>query len=226
MGKRAVKRGCRWRGVKAPAKAAIRRALRDVGGSVREFHATEIVNPSSGSPWKDIPFDRRLTAFDLEADLLVAVADDVPYVYVSGEQYYTELAPHLEVAGGPVMNHKEALKKVFFAALLKHLRHSGRTPAVVIDSEAALPNAIKIQSIRKPQGFCEGGVIHVESWVEEGLQLADLAAYTLNRVFHVKQRQLDGKSGASDRPVEALHERLRPKLVADPTGQRDDEEIV
>jgi hypothetical protein len=195
------------------AKTAIRRALRSIGGGVREFHATEIVNPRSRSAWKHLAFAKRLEAFDFLSALLIDVVESVPYVYVSGEQYYKELAPRLPVAGGPVVKHKTALKKVFFGSLLPHLKRPNRQAAVVVDSETTLRGAIKIQDIRMPEGVYEGGVIHAESWVEEGLQLADLAAYTLNRVFHVEQRRLDGKSGPFDARVEALHERLRPKLV-------------
>jgi hypothetical protein len=195
------------------AKVAIQKALRDIGGGVRELHATEIVNPGSSSAWKGVPLEKRLAALHLGSELLVHITQLVAYIYVSGEQYYAQLVPQIEAAGVQVTEHKAALKKVFFACLLERLRRPGREVAVVLDSETPIPDAIKIQGIRKPEGFYEGGVIYAESWVEEGLQLADLAAYTLNRIFHVKQRRLDGKSGLFDGPIETLHERLRPKLV-------------
>jgi len=194
-------------------KSAIQDALVDVDQGIREFHATEIVNPDSKSLWKGVPLAKRLKAFDFETALLVDAAESVLYTYISGEQYYRDFVPRILQAGGTKMDHKAALKKVFFARLPGRMRHPNRKAAVVLDSEVSLHDAIKIQDIREPEWFYEGGVIHAESWVEEGLQLADLAAYTLNRVFHVKQRRLYGKSGPFDDRIDALYGRLRPKLI-------------
>jgi len=85
--------------------------------------------------------------------------------------------------------------------------------AIVVDSPTALPDKIKIQGVREAAGVYKGGIIYAESWREEGLQLADLAAYTLNRVFHIKQRLADGKANRFDEVIDGLYKRLRTKLI-------------
>lgn len=179
---------------------------------VREFHANEIVNPSSQSAWKKVSLADRLGAFDLMSNLLIEVAKSILYVYVSGEQYFDELAPQIQAAGEKEPSHKKALEKVFFKALLGHLEDRGETiPAIVVDSTTALPNGI--HAIRNTDNVYAEGILHADSRMEEGLQLADLAAYTLNRVFHVKQRQLDGKLGRFDAPIQTLYWRMQPKMT-------------
>lgn len=56
-------------------------------------------------------------------------------------------------------------------------------------------------------------MIHADSRVEMGLQLADFAAYTINRVYHVNQRQCDGKMSHFDELIKQAYERIKSKLL-------------
>jgi len=144
----------------------------------------------TSSPNSSLPVAKRLDALQFLADRLVEQADLVLFTCVSGEQFNTEILPRLIELGAPTMGHEAALRHVFFNSLLRFMRAMRGELGIIVDSRVALPDAIKIQAVREPLGIYEGGVIYADSSAEEGLQLADLAAYTLNRMFHVKQRRL------------------------------------
>ena len=129
------------------------------------------------------------------------------------EQFNAELLPRLLERGGLTIDHEAVLKDVFFKALFQFMRRLDGEMAIVVDSPTALPDKIKIQGVREAAGVYKGGIIYAESWREEGLQLADLAAYTLNRVFHIKQRLADGKANRFDEVIDGLYKRLRTKLI-------------
>ncbi|NVJ10682.1 DUF3800 domain-containing protein [Myxococcus sp. AM001] len=65
--------------------------------------------------------------------------------------------------------------------------------------------------------YCDG-VFRVDSRVVPGLQLADLAAYPLNRIFHIKSRLSQGlELGPFDEPILDLYlaNRSKYQLILD-----------
>lgn len=118
------------------------------------------------------------------------------------------------------MKHKPALHKVFFDALIStwcpgaQSWINGREIALVFDSEKDLGcEDMALQSMRSPEGFYEGSLIHVDSRVEIGVQLADVVAYTFNRIHHAHHRQILGRTNAFDELILNAAERLTPKLI-------------
>lgn len=195
------------------AKRSLSRRLRELDAGLREFHAIEIVNPGSKSAWRALSADKRFHVLEFLAAQLVEHAALLAYVYVSGEQFNAELLPRILERGGAELDHEAVLKDVFFKVLLQFMRRMGDEMAIIADSPTALPDKIKIQDVRDPTGLYQRGIIYAESWREEGLQLADLAAYTLNRVFHIKQRRADGRASRFDDVIDGLIEELRTKTV-------------
>jgi hypothetical protein len=191
----------RYRSVKVELTAA----LSALSPPIEEFHAAEILNPSR-SEWKSVSPETRLHLLGLLTDLLADNAEFVGLCYVSGEQY-----PKLVTAAkkDPKMTYKTALRKVFFDCLIGLFRTSGQDYAIVADSPKRLRNEIKIQASRYPEGLYEKGVIYADSRHVEGLQLADLAAYMVNRIYHINQRQLDGRLNQFDRIIESALNRVR-----------------
>lgn len=187
--------------------------LQELDAGLHEFHANEIVHPGTNSVWRAVPIVKRLDALRLLADQLINNAEIVAYVYISGEQYKSEILPRIIERGHPKIDYKKALKIVFFNTLIKFMRAKSEKMAIIVDSPDPLPDEMKIQDVRDSTGVYQGGIIYSESWREEGLQLADIAAYTLNRIFHIKQRRIDGKSSQFDEVIHNLFNRLRPKMV-------------
>jgi hypothetical protein len=110
------------------------------------------------------------------------------YVYVSGEQFESTIRPQLASHGVPFKTHKEVLEHVFYNRLFSLLRQEGASFAIVADSRVPLTNALQIEAARDPRAILGGGVISVDSRVECGVQLADLLAFSLNRLHHARHR--------------------------------------
>jgi hypothetical protein len=187
--------------------------LAAVSPQVEEFHATEIVNPGARSVWSRVPINTRVRVLNRLVDMIEDSAQRIFYCYVSGEQCRGEMMSKIEARGIGALDHKKALHKVFFNAVLQHVQTERINTAIVVDSSTPLPNALKIQAVVDPQGIYEDGIIYVDSRVEVGLQLADLAAYLVNRIHHTRQRLIDGKRGPFDELVIDLVSRLSPLLV-------------
>lgn len=142
------------------AKAQLSAALADLGSDFTEFHATEIVNPRSNSPWKRIPSEERIRSLSLLVNVLAESVESILFCYVSGEQYYADLQPRILAVEGPKMSHKAALQQGFFQGIIDYLRPaeqmcSGqREVAIVLDSTKPLGrDKIELRSLRDPQGF-------------------------------------------------------------------------
>jgi Protein of unknown function (DUF3800) len=175
--------------------------LRAIGNGVTEFHAAEIVNAPRSSPWQTVSL---ATRYDALRKLIAILKDTVSVVFhcfVSGEQYNAELKHKASVSGIQPLETEKALRHVFFNNLIPFLQTTGQKTAIVVDSSKELSSAIRIQRAAEPPSFYEGGVIYVDSRHEPGVQLADIAAYIMNRVHHVRQRLLDGKRGPFDELV-------------------------
>ena len=178
--------------------------LTEMGPEIDEFHATEIVNPKVRSPWRQISLRERVHLFEQLAQILVKSAEFICLCQVSGEQY-----PQIMAGINPKMTYKTALQNVFLTSLHRLCLVEEMDTAIIVDSTTPLHDAIKIRLFRAPVGFYEGGVIYADSRNELGLQLADLAAFMLNRIHHIKRRQIEGKSSPFDIPIEAVLNSIR-----------------
>jgi hypothetical protein len=193
-------------------KTTLQKSLARIGFGVKEFHATEIVNPTSKSAWKSISSEKRLIAFTEIVDALVEFAEQVFHLPLKEKQYCNQLQPKILERGGDSLNREATLRKAFFGGLIRQLRRSNMEAAIIIDSKKALRDAIKIRELRDPTGFYLGSVIEVDSSEEEGLQLADLAAYLINRIYRVRERLTAGKFNDFDEIVENGYSQIRPIL--------------
>jgi len=186
-------------------KMELTAALRTLSPAIEEFHAAEIVNPSRPE-WKSIIPKTRLDLLGLLTNLLADNTEFVGLCYVSGERY-TKIVTAAKK--DPKMTYKTAVRKVFFDSLIDLFRASGEDYAIVADSPKRLKNEIKIRASRYPEGLYENGVIYADSRDVGGLQLADLAAYMTNRIYHISQRQLDKRANQFDRIIESALNRIR-----------------
>lgn len=189
-------------------KAALADKPRQLPRGLHEFHATQIVNPGS-SAWQRHSTRQRLDTLALLYELLLQYADQILFGFVSGEQFDAEMRAQLpaELSG---IKSKEALKKVFFNCLIPYLKTRSSDSAILMDSDRETENQLRIQAVADPTGLYQSGVLHVDSRWELGIQLADLAAYTFNRLFHVKSRAQKGKLGPFDELIVDTMQKLQP----------------
>lgn len=190
----------------------IRAGLSTLPPEITEYHATEILNPSSKSPWKKASLEQRKQSVELLLSLLAQNAELIVHCHLSDEQFQAEFLPKITAAGQPPVKYKKALEKVFFNCLVRYLQPGLAANAIVVDSDVALLDEIKIRGWAIPGQIYEDGPIFAGSSDVEGLQLADFAAFLLNRIHHVRQRALNGKDNEFDRFFLEAVEILRPKL--------------
>jgi hypothetical protein len=181
--------------------------LRELGGNIREFHATEIVNPGTASPWRQIPTDTRTACLSFLARILFNDCGKIYFCYIGKDQFESLMQANNITS----LTQKSGLKKVFFNALLSEDFYKDQEIAIILDSDKALKDEIKIQQLNTKIKVHDNNIKIVSSEVESGLQLADFAAYLLNRSFHLEQRVIDGKIGPFDEVISEVLEKLSSK---------------
>lgn len=199
------------------ARAAIVERLASIPG-VQEFHASEVVNPSSDSFWYGRPVPERRALFQVLLDLVIEHSSRLFYCYVGSEQYELLQAEAQVEAHRPLrLSQKAALRKVFLDALVIRLGRNNRDRlcvTLVADADEPLHDKIKVQAFRDPEPMGGGQLIHASSRDVEGLQLADGAAFVMNRVFHCRDRKVKEKRpGPFDDVVLDAFEKLKARLV-------------
>ena len=177
--------------------------LQELGGNIREFHATEIVNPGTASPWRQISTDKRTACLNFLADILFNDCGKMYFCCIGKDQFECLMQAN-NIIG---FNQKSGLKEFFFTALLSEDFYKGEEIAFIFDSEKALKNEIKTQQLNTKIKVHDNNIKYVSSDVESGLQLADFAAYLLNRSFHLEQRVIDGKLGPFDEVISEGNQR-------------------
>lgn len=201
-------------GVLIPAEnyLEIKRALESVPEllplGIHEFHATQMVNPGR-SAWKKHSVRQRLDTMTLLFKLLRQHANQIVFGFISGEQFDAEMRHRLPAELKSIES-KQSLEKVFFNALMPHLKSLSGDVGIVMDSDIETENRLRIQDVADPRGIYQGGVLRVDSCWEIGVQLADLAAYTFNRVFHVRSRAAAGNVGPFDELIVDSMQQLLP----------------
>ncbi|MBT2188627.1 hypothetical protein [Sphingobium nicotianae] len=140
-----------------------------------EFHATEVVNPKAGTPWRDVPFALRLDAFERLTQALGMAGSRVPYLYLSKQDHDGFVA---QCGGLITADYKRSLKTVFLSSMAEYL--AAPTPVLVIDRDKNTPGPV-LHPIENAGNLLGGGAISVESHKVIGLQIADMAACAVRR---------------------------------------------
>ncbi len=199
----------------AALKASLLTKLRSIDSAIEEFHATEIVNPKRTSHWHSVSVAERQDALRHLSDCLLGLPSILVFSYVSGKQY-EEIREKTKRLAGVSLSQKSALQKVFLSSLFDHVReHLPTDPvAIVADTQKRLGSEIEIHSYDgAPQNLYEDGVIVARSEVEPGLQIADFAAYLMNRCFHSYHRVMEGRMGPFDQIILDAYRDMQPRTI-------------
>lgn len=179
-----------------------------------EFHATEVVNPKAGTPWRDVSFDLRVEAFERLAQALDMAGSRIPYLYLSKQDHDGFVAR----SGGLITaDYKRSLKTVFWSCMADYL--VGSTAILVIDRDKNSPGPV-LHAIQFPGNLLGGGAISVESHKVVGLQIADMAAYAVRRYLLKRDALYAGNGGPFDeiaaKAVASFEGRFELLLNAEP----------
>ena len=198
--------------VYGPVAEALRTFLKANG--LPEFHSTEVVNPRTGTPWRNVPFDLRLEAFERLTQAVNMGGSRIPYLYLSKQDHDGFVAR----SGGLITaDYKRSLKTVFLSCMAAYLARP--MPILVIDRDKNTPGPV-LHPISNPGNLLGGGAISVESHKVIGLQIADMAAYAVRRYLLKRAVLYIGNAGPFDeiaaRAVASFEGRFELLLEAEP----------
>jgi hypothetical protein len=185
--------------------------LRQVVPQAPEFHATEVVNPKRDSPFFGRPVADRVQLIERWGDLVVRYAQRVPYGYIGVDQHrqLQEEHPALDVPS----DHHAALRLAFYSAMFKMVRQWHPLGSLIVVEDECNTRRLCSEVVILPRvGALNDSIHYLPSHLTVGLQLADLVAYAVNRQFHSRWRQRQGKHGIFDSALAQLLDRLRGQL--------------
>lgn len=159
-----------------------------------EFHGTEIVNPKSKSPWKSVPVERRIAAFDFVCAQVDHYAAHICYAYMSKAQYDEGAAEH---HGQVPECHKAGVKDYFKATMVERL--AAFAPAVLIFDKDKNNPGPTLEPVSTAPHLVGQGILRADSKDIAGLQMADIAAFAVGRYIRRRDKIIAG----SNDPIEA-----------------------
>ena len=160
--------------------------------NVHEFHATDIA--TGNGAWKERSENIRLEALRHLADLFSQYALRVGAVWLPKQQYPT-LRQSAKRFGRVNAGFKQGLKRVLVRGLAERLAAGTRPAMLWLDQDKPICEA-KVEDWPEARFLVGGGPIVAPSHSVSGLQVADLAAWSVQR-YLVRRNRFDNDS-ASD----------------------------
>lgn len=158
---------------------------------IDEFHTVELVN--GRGQWEGRNIAERLEAFNSFDSLLRRLGQLVLHVGIGVEQY-SELMSQVQksiLAPGnwKWKSHSEGARAVLLKSIVPQVRATfGELPLVLVEDADNERNDCCEQMFAPDVNVFADGVFRVDSRIVPGIQLADFAAYPLNRIYHIKSR--------------------------------------
>ena len=179
------------------APAATQMAAYLAGVAMLEFHATEIANPKSNSPWKSVPMGQRVEALGWLGELFATLNAKVSYTRIPKAQFH-ELKAQAQELGAVGVDFKTGLKRVFLRCLFEELEQAGDPSMIVLDQDGTTGEP-KVEHWPEGKFLVGGGPIVAQSHDVPGLQLADLAVWSIGRMVRHRERFNEGLATPFDR---------------------------
>jgi len=197
-------------GVESAHECWLNDANKVAGQEVDEFHATELVNPKSGTVWHGVSISDRLTLLKTAYRMLIDHAAKVLHLHI-GKDQYDDAVQQARDAGclkeRRWQNPRMGLDYVFSKSIGEHVEVDDGQLVIVHDDDGK--NKPRFQPYSGlPSMVWRSGIAYLPSSDLPGLQLADLAAYSLNRVYHAKHRRNQGNISPFDEMVEVYAPQL------------------
>ena len=176
---------------------------------VSGFHATEIFNPESDSQWHAKEPGERVMALQFLYDMLAAADCRLLWCPISSEQF-SELRAEAQLRRSVSIGQKAALARVVHNALIVRFQNYGDGRLAIVCEDDKGKEQVRLQPLGKE--LFAGGIIHArKSAGIRGLELADAAAFLLNRVHHTHSKD-SGDLNSFDRLIAKAWKSLSPKF--------------
>jgi hypothetical protein len=179
-------------------KGQLEGKLKMLGENLIKFHATEIVNPKKTSPWSRLSETARINAWKFLQKILGETTSKLYYAFVV-EGEFSKLRKEAEKQGPVNVAWKQGLKRVFLRCLFDRLSATKEKTVVLMHRDKFQASPI-IEKCPEGRFLVGGGPISAESALIPGLQLADMAAFSLTR--YLRKRPLIAKG--STNPFDTL----------------------
>jgi hypothetical protein len=192
----------------ATIDAAMTAALESYG--VAEFHATDIA--TGNGAWKDRPENERVAALRFVAGQLATHATRIGAVWLPKGQY-SGLKKDAEKLGKVGVGFRHGLKRALVRSVVSRLATGSRPAMLWLDQDT--PIAVpKVEHWPEAKFLIGGGPVASPSHLVRGLQLADLAAWSI-------QRFLLKRAGFDDETATAIDDVACEVVASFPTGIDD-----
>lgn len=176
---------------------------------LKEFHATEVVNPKKDAEWRNIELKKRIEAFEFMSKTVIQYSQKIYYCFLSKEQYQDIRSKSERKID---MNYKQAIKLFFLKQLIDRMKSSEeKNQAIIMDSDKQEKGHI-IRSGDGTNHLYEKGIIFSHSHIFPGLQLADHAAFIISRYRLKRSELLAGRGNVFDENAALTLSRLNGKV--------------
>ena len=192
----------------AALDAAMTAALDQYG--VAEFHATDIA--TGNRAWKGRSEEERIAALAFVAEQLSIFAERVGAVWLPKGQY-PQIRKDAEKIGKVGVGFKHGLRRVLVRSVVERLAAGTRPAMLWLDQDSSLAGP-KVEHWPEATFLMGGGPVVAPSHMVRGLQLADLAIWSVQRFQTMR-------SGFDDGTATAIDKVARDVVAGFPTGFDD-----
>jgi hypothetical protein len=193
-----IMRGEAYSSIEEKLHSLLRQVQETLHIQLEKLHATDLVNRRG--PWASVCIQDRAAILEQWYGILARCALAIPWVYIGSEEYEQLLQQIPGERRYPVNNiswqqHSRGLEIVFYKGLLTLVGKCDikRTLVIVQDRDSAREN-VNSKMFRSGADVFNDTVHYRDSREIRGLQLADLAAFSLNRIFHIQNRPGDASN--------------------------------
>lgn len=192
----------------AALDATLTAALDQYG--VQEFHATDIASGNHG--WKGRSEEERASALTFVADQLATYGGRIGAVWLPKGQY-PQIRKDAEKLGKVGVGFKHGLRRVLVRSVVERLATGTRPAMLWLDQDNPLAEP-KVEHWPEATFLVGGGPVVAPSHLVRGLQLADLAAWSVQR-YQIRRASFD------DGAVTEIDKVAMSVVAAFPTGFDD-----
>lgn len=162
---------------------------------VAEFHATDIA--TGNRAWKGRSEEERAAALAFVSEQLSIHADHIGGVWLPKGQY-PQIRLDAEKIGKVSVGFKHGLRRVLVRSVVKRLAAGTRPAMLCLDQDRRLAGP-KVENWPEATFLVGGGPLVAPSHMVRGLQLADLAIWSVQRFQIIRSRFDDGTATAIDK---------------------------
>lgn len=172
-----------------------------IGDNIERFHTVEIVNPNSKTVWRGIDISTRKAALSDMFEILMKYSEAIPTLHIGRKQYEELMQIAGERKSPSNLKWKDpqiGLETVFYKNIATKIIPPENGQLILLQDQDSRRSEEQRAIYDDTVPVWKQSITYMPSVRFAGLQLADLAAYTLNRMYHSAHRIKKGTPGPFD----------------------------